>query len=90
MPVKYKVTSDFNIVWGVPGHSAVMTPDQVIDLACDYQANVLLNEEEDKQTIKYMNDDLDFMQNTHKPLKKRLDTAIDILNSVAIDVHTLA
>lgn len=49
-----------------------MTPDQVIDLACDYQANVLLNEEEDKQTIKYMNDDLKFMQNMHKPLKKAL------------------
>lgn len=74
----------------MPGHSVIMTPDQVIDLACDYQANVLLNEKEDKQTIKYINDDLDFMQNTHKPLKKRLDTAIDILNSVAIDVHTLA
>lgn len=89
MPVKYKLTSDFNIVWGIPGHSAVMTPDQVIDLACDYQANVLLNEE-DKQTIKYINEDLNFMQNTHKPLKERLDTAIDILNSVAINVRTIA
>lgn len=89
MLVKYKLTSDFNIVWGVPGHSAVMTPDQVIDLACDYQANVLLNEEEDKQTIEYMNEDLDFMQNTHKPLKKRLDIAIDILNNVAINVHAI-
>lgn len=89
MPQKYELTSDFNVIWGVPGHKQVMTTDEVIDLACDYQGEVLLDEEDDKQSIKYMNDDLNFMQNAHNSLKKRLATAVDILNSVAIDVRAI-
>ena len=89
MPQKYELTSDFNVIWGVPGHKQVMTTDEVIDLACDYQGEVLLDEEDDKQSIKYMNDDLNFMQNAHNSLKKRLAIAIDILNSVAIDVRAI-
>lgn len=93
---KYELTSDYNIVWGMDGHKKIMNEEQVIDLASEYQANVLIPEEEEDdepesaETIKYMQEDLDFLQDKNKPLQKRFELADDILNSVAIDIKEIA
>ena len=59
--------------------SLIPEADYIID-------NIPTEDDDVDNTIK----SLGILQNTHKPLKKRLDTAIDILNSVAINVRTLA
>lgn len=95
MSKKYELTSDFNVIFGIEGHRRIMSEEQVIDLASDYQANVLIPEEEDDEpesadTIKYMQKDLDFLQNENNALSKRLALANDILDSVSVNVREIA
>ena len=77
------------------GHKKIMNEEQVIDLASEYQANVLIPEEEEDdepesaETIKYMQEDLDFLQDNNKSIQKRVELADDILNSVAIDIKEI-
>lgn len=96
MSKKYELTSDFNVIFGIEGHCRIMSEEQVIDLASDYQANVLIPEEEEDDepesadTIKYMQEDLDFLQNENNALSKRLALANDILDSVSVNVREIA
>lgn len=96
MSKKYELTSDFNVIFGIEGHRRIMSEEQVIDLASDYQANVLIPEEEaddepeSADTIKYMQEDLDFLQNENNALSKRLALANVILDSVSVNVREIA